>query len=157
MMMQNNKNTIKLLGRVRLVGLPLFLILFAWLAWVIYGDVYMIHARPIRAQSPIANEIDYGSRTPLSEYLSVVNRRKMFKASALYRTKKTEVKNVLGDLVYLGSSERGGVVRAFIQNTKTEQYSSYSQGENIDDLTILEIRKDRVIFRHGSEEVALLR
>lgn len=96
-------------------------------------------------------------RPPLEEYLAVLGRREMFKESLIYETKKPEVVNALGDLVYLGMIQDKQSPRAFIMNTKSKQSAIYSSGEAIEDLQILEIRNDRIRFQHGSEVLDLIR
>jgi hypothetical protein len=81
----------------------------------------------------------------------------MFKPSIIYETKKSEVTNVLGDLVFLGVMRDGANIQALIQNKKSGQSSFYTPGQALDDLAIQEIKDDKVVFKHGEETLELVR
>ena len=146
-----------LLRRIRVVGLPLFLVLAAWFAWALAGDPYGLHGRPPALRRAVASAIEIRPRPPLEDCLQVAQAREMFKPSILYETKKNETVNVLGDLSFLGVVRSGGTVQAFIMNKKSGQSAFYVKGQTLEDLEIQEIQEGKVIFKHGEEMLDLVR
>ena len=147
----------RLLLRTHTVGLPAFLLLSAWTLFALLGDPYALQRQPGAARQRFAPEIAYKPHPPVEEYLRVVRSREMFKPSIIYETKKSEVTNVLGELVFLGVVRDGANIQALIQNKKSGQSSFYSSGQALEDLEIQEVRDDKVVFKHGEEVLELVR
>jgi hypothetical protein len=102
-------------------------------------------------------EIAYKPVLPLDSYLGVIRSREMFKLSIVYETKKSEVINVLGDLIFLGVVRDGSAIQACIMNKKSGQSSFYKPGQALEELEIQEIAEDKVVFKHGEEILQLSR
>lgn len=145
------------LQRARLICLPVLALMLVWTVWATFGDLYEVHLQPTRRRLTNGRGIDIGPRKPLNVYLSAMRQREMFKQSVMYEVKKSEVVNILEGLTFLGIISEADKSRAFILNTKTGQSSLYSQGENIEDLTIKEIHPDRLVLEHGEEVLELIR
>ena len=152
--MNSRKKTL-ILDRSRRVGLLLNVGLALWLVWAVAGDAYLVRLSGSPTRDADRVKIQFGDVPSLDSVLNTMRQREVFRQSVFYETKKTDVADSLGDLVFLGTVQSGDTVRAFIRNNKTQQSSMYSAGETIDDITIKEIRPDCAIVVHGEETVEL--
>jgi hypothetical protein len=126
--------------------------LWVW-AWA--GNLYAVKTRGQLRPGNSAEGIRYEERPPIENYLSVMQKRQMFKPGVFYATKPKEVTNILADFSFLGVMRNGSQVRAFIQNSKTNSATLYSVNESLGDVVVKEIYDDRVVLQHGEEVLQL--
>jgi hypothetical protein len=126
------------------------------LLWGSACNLYQVKAKT--SQRAIPNLADSPDTLPaVQKFIEVAQQREMFKQSVVYETKKGPTVNMLEGIQFLGTTKRAGTIRAILFNNKTGLSSSYASGEMMGDLKISEIRSDRVVLTHGSENLELIR